>query len=164
MSGLRRSSAQTLPTRESIDALSRESLFAWHRERYAPQNAILGIAGDVRAKELLPKLEKWLAAWKPNQLVTVLPPNPMPAPGSKVFLVDRPNSVQTTVALGNIAIDRRSPDYFPMVVMNHIIGGGASARLFLNLREEKGTPTVSTAISRRALSRSLAPAATCALR
>jgi predicted Zn-dependent peptidase len=40
--------------------------------------------------------------------------------------------------LGNIAIDRRSPDYIPMLVMNHVIGGGASARLFLNLREEKG--------------------------
>jgi predicted Zn-dependent peptidase len=46
--------------------------------------------------------------------------------------------VQTTVAIGNIAIDRRSPDYIPMVVMNDVIGGGASARLFLNLREEKG--------------------------
>jgi predicted Zn-dependent peptidase len=55
-----------------------------------------------------------------------------------VLLVHRPNSVQTTVALGNIAIDRRSPDYLPMVLMNDVIGGGASARLFLNLREEKG--------------------------
>ncbi len=62
----------------------------------------------------------------------------MPQAARKVFLVDRPNSVQTTLALGNIAIDRRSADYMPMVVMNHIIGGGASARLFLNLREEKG--------------------------
>jgi predicted Zn-dependent peptidase len=60
------------------------------------------------------------------------------AKARKVSLVHRPNSVQTTVALGNIAIDRRSPDYTPMVVMNDIIGGGASARLFLNLREEKG--------------------------
>jgi predicted Zn-dependent peptidase len=55
-----------------------------------------------------------------------------------VLLVDRPNSVQTTLALGNIAIDRRSPDYMAMVVMNYIVGGGASSRLFLNLREEKG--------------------------
>jgi zinc protease len=130
--------ANVSPTRESIDALTREAMFAWHRERYAPQNAILGIAGDVRAKELVPKLEKWLAAWKRTELETPLPRNPVPARASRVFLVDRPNSVQTTVALGNIAIDRRSPDYIPMVVMNHIIGGGASARLFLNLREEKG--------------------------
>ena len=130
--------AKVSATLESIDALSRAALLGWHRERYAPQNAILGIAGDVRAKELLPKLEKSLAAWKRTDLATPLPRNPEAARTSKVFLVDRPNSVQTTVALGNIAIDRRSPDYIPMVVMNHIIGGGASARLFLNLREEKG--------------------------
>src|SRR5262245_64195467 len=66
------------------------------------------------------------------------PPNPVPATSRKVYLVHRPNSVQTTVALGNIAIDRRSPDYIPMVVMNHILGGGVSGRLFLNLREGKG--------------------------
>jgi predicted Zn-dependent peptidase len=46
--------------------------------------------------------------------------------------------VQTTLALGNIAIDWLNPDYTSMVVMNHVIGGGASSRLFLNLREEKG--------------------------
>ncbi|HET9550590.1 MAG TPA: insulinase family protein, partial [Candidatus Binatia bacterium] len=66
------------------------------------------------------------------------PRNPTAATERKVFLVDRPNSVQTTLALGNIAIDRRNPDYPSMVVMNHVIGGGASSRLFLNLREEKG--------------------------
>ena len=130
--------ANVSPTRESIDSLSREALIAWHRQRYAPQNAILGIAGDVRAKELLPKLEKWFADWKHSELATPLPRNPEPVRASKVFVVDRPNSVQTTVALGNIAIDRRSPDYIPMLVMNYVIGGGASARLFLNLREEKG--------------------------
>jgi predicted Zn-dependent peptidase len=113
-------------------------LIRWHRERYTPQNAILGIAGDVRAKELIAKLEKQLAGWKKGIVERAWPPNPVAAKTRKVSLVHRPNSVQTTVALGNIAIDRRSPDYMPMVVMNDIIGGGASARLFLNLREEKG--------------------------
>jgi predicted Zn-dependent peptidase len=42
------------------------------------------------------------------------------------------------MVLGNIAIDRRSEDYVPMVVLNHLLGGGPAARLFLNLREEKG--------------------------
>lgn len=130
--------ANVSPTAQSIDALTRDALMQWHRERYAPQNAILGIAGDVRAQEILPKLEKWLAAWKRTELTTSLPQNPAPATARKVFLVDRPNSVQTTVALGNIAIDRRSVDYIPMLVMNNIVGGGASGRLFLNLREEKG--------------------------
>ncbi len=126
------------PTAEAIDALTPELLANWHRERYAPQNAILGITGDVRPSELKPKLEKWLAEWKRTNLKEVLPANPKPVASRKVMIVDRPNSVQTSVMLGNISIDRRDPDYVPLTVMNHIFGGGAAARLFLNLREEKG--------------------------
>jgi zinc protease len=129
---------QVSPSLESIDRLDRDALSRWHRNRYAPGNAILGIAGDVRAKELLAKLEKRLGAWKKPAVKQVWPRNPVPQTARKVFLVNRPNSVQTTVALGNIAIDRLSTDYMTMVVMNHVIGGGASSRLFLNLREEKG--------------------------
>jgi predicted Zn-dependent peptidase len=125
-------------TNESIDAIGREALVQWHRERYAPQNALLGIAGDVRPKELIAKLEKRLAAWKKTGAKQSWPRDPVAATSRRVWLVDRPNSVQTTVALGNIAIARRNPDYFAMVVMNDVIGGGASSRLFLNLREEKG--------------------------
>ncbi len=130
--------AQVSATTESIDRLNRELLSKWHRERFAPENSILGIAGDVRAKDLLAKLEIQLAGWKKRPADQPWPRDPAPANGRKVLLVHRPNSVQTTLALGNIAIDRRSPDYLPMVLMNDIIGGGASARLFLNLREEKG--------------------------
>ena len=125
-------------TAESLDRITQDALRKWHRERYAPQNSILGIAGDVHAKDLIAKLEKRLSGWKKSDLHPALPRNPQALSARKVFLVHRPNSVQTTVSLGNIAIDRRSPDYMPMVVMNDIIGGGASARLFLNLREEKG--------------------------
>jgi predicted Zn-dependent peptidase len=125
-------------TNESIDAVTPEMLAKWHQDRYAPQNTILGITGDVKAADIIPKLEKALAAWGKTELKEVLPPNPKPAAATRVFLVDRPGSVQTTVVLGNIAIDRRDPDYIPLTVMNHILGGGPAARLFLNLREEKG--------------------------
>src|SRR5438105_8420608 len=46
------------PTNESIDAITPELLAKWHQERYAPQNAILGITGDVKASEIVPKLER----------------------------------------------------------------------------------------------------------
>jgi zinc protease len=130
--------AKVSTTLESIDKLSPEALSQWHRVRYAPGNAILGIAGDVRAKELIAKLERRLAGWRQTDVKQAWPRNPTPANARRVLLVNRPNSVQTTLAMGNIAIDRRSSDYLPMVVMNHVIGGGASSRLFLNLREEKG--------------------------
>jgi zinc protease len=125
-------------TNESIDAMTPELLAKWHQDRFAPQNAILGITGDVKAAEIVPKLEKALAAWKKTDLKEVLPANPKPISAKKVLLVDRPNSVQTTVILGNIAIDRRDPDYYALNIANHILGGGTTGRLFLNLREEKG--------------------------
>ncbi len=125
-------------TNESIDAITPEMLAKWHQEKYTPQNAILGITGDVKATEVVPKLERALAGWKKTELREVLPRNPTVVPSKKVLLVDRPGSVQTTVVLGNIAIDRRDPDYIPLTVANHLLGGGPAARLFLNLREEKG--------------------------
>jgi zinc protease len=125
-------------TNESIDAVTPALLTKWHQDRYTPQNAILGITGDVKAAEIIPKLEKVFGAWKKTDLKEVLPENPRAVTAKKVFLVDRPNSVQTTVVLGNIAIDRRDPDYFALTVANHILGGGTTGRLFLNLREEKG--------------------------
>jgi zinc protease len=130
--------AQVSVTPESIDKLTRDALAQWHQERYEPGQAILGIAGDVRAKELIEKLERHLLGWKKADVTPAWPRDPAPSTARRVLLVDRPNSVQTTLALGNIAIDRRSADYMPMVVMNYILGGGASSRLFLNLREEKG--------------------------
>jgi predicted Zn-dependent peptidase len=126
------------PSPASVDAMTPEILRKWHDEHYTPQNSILAITGDIQAAELLPKLEKWLADWKKTDLKEMLPPNPKPSVAKKVFLVDRPNSVQTSLMMGNISIDRRDPDYFPLVVMNQVLGGGAAGRLFINLREEKG--------------------------
>jgi len=125
-------------TEASIDAITPEILAKWHRERWTPQNSILGIAGDVKPSEVVPKLEKLLAAWKKTELKEVLPPNPVPPAEKKVWLVNRPNSVQTSISIGNLAIDRRHADYVPLVVANHVIGGGPTGRLFINLREEKG--------------------------
>jgi predicted Zn-dependent peptidase len=129
--------ARVSATAESVDKMTPADLAKWHKERFAPQNAILGIAGDVNAQEVIAKLRKWMAAWPKTDYREVLPPNPTPAQAKKIYLVNRPNSVQTNLLLGNIAVDRRSPDYVPMVVMNRIVGGGPAARLFINLREEK---------------------------
>jgi len=122
----------------TVDALTPAILSKWHDDKYAPQNTILGIAGDVKPAELVPKLERLLAGWKKTDLKEVLPPNPKPSTARKIYLVDRPDSVQTSLIMGNIAIDRRDPDYFVMVALNQVLGGGGAGRLFKNLREEKG--------------------------
>ncbi len=125
-------------TPESLDSLTPAMLAEWHDKHYAPQNTILAISGDVHAETLIPKLRQWLAEWQRSKAPANFPPGPPPANKEKIFLVDRPGSVQTTLLMGNLAIDRTSPDYPALVVLNEVLGAGSASRLFLNLREEKG--------------------------
>jgi zinc protease len=125
------------PTTASIDAMTPELLRKWHDQRYVPQNAILAIAGDVTVDQVREVLG-WLHEWKQSDLAAPRPPPSKAAEAKKVWLVDRPGSVQTTLMLGNIAVKRTDPDYVPMVVLDRIVGGSPAARLFLNLRENKG--------------------------
>jgi predicted Zn-dependent peptidase len=57
---------------------------------------------------------------------------------ARIFLIDRPGSVQTVLQLGNLGIERTNPDYFSVLLADRILGGGPAARLFMNLREDKG--------------------------
>ena len=60
----------------------------------------------------------------------------MAKPG--IYLVDKPGAAQSSVQIGQVGIDRDNPDYYAVQVMNSILGGGGTARLFMNLREDKG--------------------------
>jgi len=127
----------TSPTPEALDKITPAMLAQWHASRYLPENTILGIAGDITPADVK-KMFSALDGWKAGAGKAALPAATKPADGRRVFLVDRPGSVQTDVEIGNIAISRLDSDYIPMVVMDRIVGGGASARLFMNLREVHG--------------------------
>jgi zinc protease len=129
--------AITSPTLQALDKITPAMLAEWHATRYLPENTILGITGDVKAADVM-QMFSALPAWKAGLTKAALPVATKPANGRKIFLVDRPGSVQTDVEMGNIAINRTDPDYIPMVVMDRIVGGGAAARLFMNLREVHG--------------------------
>jgi len=124
-------------TPKEIEQLTPEILQKFHALHYRPNNAIFAISGDVKPAEVVAKLEKAFASWKPGEVPkTVIPKAPEAAAG-KIYLIDRPNSAQANVVLGTLAIERTDPDYFPLEVMNQVLGGGPAARLFLNLREDK---------------------------
>src|SRR5678815_5299700 len=56
----------------------------------------------------------------------------------RIYVINRVPSVQTNLMIGTSSIVRTDPDYFALEVMNQVLGGGGSSRLFLNLREDKG--------------------------
>ena len=127
-----------VPPAESIKKLTSKDLADFHSTYYRPNNAILAIVGDVTMKELLPKLEKAFGDWQKGDVPAVtIPPAPAQSE-SRIYLIDRPGSVQTVLQLGTLGIERTSPDYFAVLLADRVLGGGPTGRLFLNLREDKG--------------------------
>lgn len=126
------------PPVSSIKKLSAKDLANFHSTYYRPNNAILAIVGDVTLKDVLPKIEKAFGDWqKADVPATTIPAAPSQA-ASRIFLIDRPGSVQTVLQLGTLGIERTNPDYFSLLLADRILGGGPAARLFMNLREDKG--------------------------
>ena len=130
--------AITLPTPESIKSTSVERLKEFHERYHVPSNALLAVVGDIKADEFLELSRKSFGEWKgppvPKSDWSHLPP-PSPA---KIYLVDRPDSVQTNIVAGDYGGRRTDRDYIALSVMNRVVGGGPQARLFLNLREAHG--------------------------
>jgi zinc protease len=126
------------PTAESLKKASPEILKGFHDKYYAPNNAILAVAGDMTVAQATELAKKYFGAWRSHPIEAPSIGSVAPLTSAKTYLVDRPGSVQSNILAGGLSLRRSDPDYIPLVVMNRILGGGAAARLFSNLREEKG--------------------------
>ncbi|MEP6706336.1 MAG: pitrilysin family protein [Pyrinomonadaceae bacterium] len=127
-----------VPPTESLKRIASADLAGFHSTYYRPNNAMLAIVGDVTLKEIMPKLEKAFGDWAKGDVPATKIPAAPDQGAMRIQLIDRPGSVQTVLQLGNLGIERTNQDYFALLVMNQIFGGGPAARLFLNLREDKG--------------------------
>lgn len=122
----------------SIKQLTPAELRAFFDANYRPNNAALIVAGDTTAVALKTKLEAAFGKWKSKRVA----PRRMPtaagaAAATRIFLIDKAEAPQSSIRVGLIGIERTNPDYFPVTVMNLILGGGFY-RLDLNLREKQG--------------------------
>ena len=126
------------PTAESIDRISRDALVQWHRTRYVPDRALVALSGDITLAEARRAFESAFVDWKrAGAAATSITEPPAMGPG-RVSFIARAGSVQTTLIVGTQAISRTDPDYDAFQVMNKVLGGGPTGRLFTHLREEKG--------------------------
>jgi zinc protease len=126
------------PTSAALDALSRDQLLEFHREHYAPDFAIFAVAGDITMAEVRRLADARFGAWKKSGMTKPALADPAPIAGQKIYFIGRPNSVQTNLLVGTQAIRGGDADEDVLQVMNKIIGGGPTGRLFIHLREEKG--------------------------
>jgi len=123
----------------TLKAITRDDLANYYSATFKPENGVLIVAGDFNKSSLKSSLERAFSEWKSSGSVT---PKQLPATGPiakpGIYIVDRPNSAQSVVTAGQVGIDRSNPDYFPVVVMNSILGGAITSRISMNLREDKG--------------------------
>jgi len=122
----------------TVEGVSREALVAFHAAHYVPDHAVIAFIGDITAADALEKVEAAFGGWKKagSPVPEVTDPAPPPAPG--IFLVDRPKSVQTVLRIAAPAIRRTAPEFPAFTVLNRVVGGGSTGRLFRHLREDKG--------------------------
>ncbi|MDT7809381.1 MAG: zinc protease [Acidobacteriota bacterium] len=123
----------------SLQSLNIEDVRGFYESYFRPNNSALIIVGDVKPDQVVAKLEKAFAGWKSSHVPAVdVSAAPVQRDHSAIYLVDRPGSVQSVIQIGQVGAPRSSPDYFPLFVMNRILGGASGARINLNLREDKG--------------------------
>jgi zinc protease len=122
---------------ETVDAIEREDIVSFHEKHYVPGNSILAVVGDISSEELQALLDKHLGEWKGREAppLEVAPPVET---GGEVVRIDR-DLTQANILMGHLGVSRGDPDFYPLRVMNYILGGGGfSSRLMDSIRQEMG--------------------------
>jgi len=126
-------------TESSIAALTRDDLVAFQRDCVRPDNATLIVTGDTTPGEILPLLEKYFGDWAPPSSprpATKIADAPPPA-APRVFLLDRPDAIQTNILVGQLMNSSLAPERLETETMNKVLGGTFTSRINMNLREDK---------------------------
>ncbi|HEX6939734.1 MAG TPA: pitrilysin family protein [Longimicrobiales bacterium] len=125
-------------TTASVEALTRDDIEAFYRTHYLPNAASLLFVGDIDAEHARALADRYFGDWPAGQPET---PEFDVVPGVEtrtIFVVDRPGSVQSEIRIGDVGVARHHEDYFPLLVMNTILGGAFTSRLNMSLRERHG--------------------------
>lgn len=126
------------PTVESLQKLDTKTLASFRDTYLVPNNATLIVIGKLPVRAgLLKTITQQFGGWQQKPLPAFEKTEP-PKAQRQIVLVDRPGSVQADVRVARLAPIRSSPDYFPLMVGNTILGGGFSSRMFNNIREKQG--------------------------
>ena len=126
-------------TEASIAALTRADLVAYHRDWVRPENATLVIVGDTTLAQIVPLLEKHLGDWKGEGAGKAgVAVTAVARPGApRVFLIDQPGAVQANIFTGHLMPSTKDANATQLEMANEVIGGSFTARLNMNLREDK---------------------------
>ena len=125
-------------TSATVKQIRREDLIAFHRHYYRPNGSMLLFSGAVSNERAVALARKYFDDW-PRGTAPTQTPAAIPAPSkTTIFLVDRPESTQTQIRIGQLGLRRNDPTYPTAQVFNQIFGGGFTSRLNHRIRVVEG--------------------------
>ncbi len=122
----------------TIGSITRDDLVEFHQKYFGPNNAMLAVWGDFDAKQMIAKIEQAFETWEKVDLDLPKVPEVKYEFRKTVNVIRKDDVNQSNVYLGHIGGLRSDPDYFALIVMNRILGGGFTGRLFKNVRSREG--------------------------
>jgi zinc protease len=125
-------------TTKGLKAISRDEIIQFHKTHYLPNNSILTVVGDIDYEKTLDCVKKAFGDWKRGAVSKPTLPAVPKIDGYKIRIVNKPDLTQTEIRLGHMGIARNDPDYFALMLLNHIFGRGPASRLYTKVRSEKG--------------------------
>ena len=123
---------------QSLRAMTADDLKNFYQTYFHPNNGFIVVTGDVTVKEIQPRLESLFGNWKKKDVELPKLPAAEQIQQRKIYVVDKPEAAQSVIRIGRIGVSRSTDDYFPLLVMNTILGGSFTSRLNHNLREVHG--------------------------
>ena len=125
-------------TAESVARIGLDDVRHYYARHFLPNNTSVIFAGDFKAGEAVRLAESMFADWKPGAEPHRPPVSPLRFEASRIYMIDRPQAVQSEIRVGHVGVPRSTEDYFALSVMNALLGGVFNSRINLNLRERHG--------------------------
>ncbi len=128
----------TSGTEESVKAMSRADFIAFRKSLYTPKNTFMVFAGDITATDAEKFAMRYFGKWNAKGAQRTVSPAADFLSDGRVFVVDKPAAVQSSLRIGGVGIARNDKNYLKTYVMNTLLGGYFSSRINQNLRETHG--------------------------
>ena len=124
----------------TLEAITRDDVVEFYEYFYHPDNMMIAVWGDIDSDAMLARIEELFGDWPAGQpMVPPLPNEPnVENPSRRVLVADKADVNQTRFAMGHVGMLAKDPDYYAMRVANRILGGSFGARLFNEVRTERG--------------------------
>lgn len=126
-------------SKESVNNITLADVKANYNTYYKPNNAYLIIQGDFNSKKMKKLVKGMFGDWEAGNIPASTFPKPTNVETTEINFINMPNAVQSEIAIiNNIDLKLGDKDYYAALLANRILGGGGTARLYSNLREDKG--------------------------